>query len=352
MPLSAARVIHYHCPMEDGLTTNFEALLQAKIDGKTKPQGALGRMELLAAQIARIQQSVSPRMETCHLIIFAADHGMALSGVSAFPQVVTRQMVLNFLSGGAAANVFARSVGASLEVVDAGVAGQQLEHPDLRSERVGPGTQDAIAGPAMSVEQCSLAMETGRAIGAQTPADAICFGEMGIGNTSSAALISHKILNAPLESLIGRGTGLDGVGLSRKQALLHKAAARTDAPLPPLEALRQYGGFEIVMMAGAMQGAAAARKLVIVDGFIATAAALVAVKDDPAIADNLIYAHVSEEPGHRLVLQALDIIPLLDLGMRLGEGTGALLAWPLVKAAAAMLNEMASFDDAGVSGPA
>jgi len=322
------------------------------LDSKTKPVGSLGRLEALAFQIAALQKTLTPRMERCRLTIFAADHGMAAAGVSAYPQAVTRQMVLNFLDGGAAANVFARESDVDLQVVDAGVAGEPLNNEALISRRIAPGTANAIIEPAMTIEQRDQAIAVGQDIGATDQCDAVCFGEMGIGNTSSASLLAHKILGLSLTPLIGRGTGIDDEGLRRKRKLLEQAAARTPEQLFAADALVEYGGFEIAMMAGAMIGAAGAGKIVIVDGFIATAAALVALRYDEKISAHLVYAHVSAEGGHRMILDALDAKPLLDLGMRLGEGTGALLAWPLVKAAAAMLNDMATFDDANVSGPA
>lgn len=335
----------------DRSSGDLKTEIQAKIDGKTKPLGALGAIESLATQIALLQGTMSPVMQSCSLTIFAADHGMARAGVSAFPQTVTRQMVLNFLAGGAAANVFAKTLGVSLKVVDAGVAGEPLLHPDLISHSIAPGTQNAIEQPAMSAAQCEAALDMGIKLGAAAHTDAVCYGEMGIGNTSSATLIAHKILGLPLSGITGAGTGLDADGISRKLTLLQTASARTEDILPAMTALREYGGFEIVMMAGAMMGAAKAGKLVMVDGFIATAAALAAQTIEPSIKQALVYTHKSGERGHETVLNALDASPLLNLGLRLGEGTGALLAWPLVKSACAMLNDMASFESASVSGP-
>lgn len=330
----------------------METALRRCIDGKTKPLGALGRIEDLAARIARLKRSLAPEMSRCRLTIFAADHGLAAEGVSAYPQAVTRQMVLNFLGGNAAANVFARSVGAELRVVDAGVAGAPIEHAELLSRRIGAGTRNALREAAMTEAECARAIEAGRLLGADGVADAVCFGEMGIGNTSAATLVAHKVTGLPLGELVGRGTGLDDAGVARKRATLAEAAARTPDRLMPAQALAEYGGFEIVMMAGAILGAAAARRVVIVDGFIASVAALAAVTEEPRAAEALVFAHRSAERGHAAVLDALGAEPLLDLGMRLGEGTGALLAWPLVRAAAAMLAEMSSFESAGVSGPA
>ncbi|MEM6899025.1 MAG: nicotinate-nucleotide--dimethylbenzimidazole phosphoribosyltransferase [Pseudomonadota bacterium] len=330
----------------------FEVELRSAIDGKTKPVGALGRIETLAAQIARIQGTLSPNIQTCTLTIFAGDHGMAAAGVSAYPQAVTRQMVLNFLSGGAAANVFAASVGAKIQVIDAGIAGDAVEHPDLISRRIGPGTANAITGPAMTSGELGRALEAGRTVGEGVTADVACFGEMGIGNTSAASLIAAKLLGQPVADLVGRGTGLDDDGFLRKRALLEQAAARTSETVKVEEALIEYGGFEIAMMAAAMVSAAEARRIVVVDGFISSVAALCARAMSPGCEASFIFAHRSAEAGHGLVLDAFDAKPLLDLDMRLGEGTGALLAFPIVKAAAAMLRDMASFESSNVSGPA
>ena len=322
------------------------------IDSKTKPPGALGIVETLAAQIARVQGTLEPTLERCRLTLFAADHGIAHEGVSAYPQAVTRQMVGNFLAGGAAANVFARANDVDLQVVDAGVAGDPVVSPGLVSLRIAAGTRNFAMEPAMSGEQCDKALRAGRDLGAGIAADAAAFGEMGIANTSSASLIAHKLTGAGLDALIGRGTGLDDEGLAHKRAVLERAARRTAVRLDTRNALREYGGFEIAMMAGAMIGAARSGAIVLVDGFIASAAALAAVGLAPALRDYLVFAHRSSEQGHRTVLEALDARPLLDFDMRLGEGTGALTAWPILKCAAAMMSEMASFESAGVSGPA
>lgn len=326
--------------------------IRRAIDGKTKPLGALGVLENVAAQVARIQNTLTPRLRHCRLTIFAGDHGIAGEGVSPYPQTVTRQMVANFLAGGAAANVFARANGVDLQVVDAGVAGEPMEAPGLVSRRIAAGTRNCAVEPAMSREQCEEALRAGEALGAAVAADAAAFGEMGIGNTSSATLVAHKLTGAGLDSLVGRGAGLDDAGLERKREILDRAARRTAARLDGQDALREYGGFEMVMMAGAMVGAARAGAVVLVDGFIGGAVALAAVRLAPALREYLVFAHRSAEHGHCAVLLALDARPLLALDMRLGEGTGALLAWPVLKCAAAMLSEMASFESAGVSGPA
>lgn len=328
---------------------DFETALGAAIDGKTKPPGSLGRIEALAAQLARLQRTLAPRADRCRLTIFAADHGIAAEGVSAYPQAVTGEMVRNFLAGGAAANVFARELGAEVVVVDAGVAWDPPAHPGLVLARIGPGTANCAEGPAMTGAQLARALAEGAAIGRAGEAEVVAYGEMGIANTSSAALVAAKLLGMPVGEIAGRGTGLDDAGLAHKQAVLARAAARTAERLPPDEALAEYGGFEIAMMSGAMEAAAAARRLVLVDGFIATAAAAAALARAPGLRGAFVFCHRSQERGHARVLAAIGAEPLLDLGLRLGEGTGALLTLPLVRAAAAMLREMASFESAGVS---
>jgi nicotinate-nucleotide--dimethylbenzimidazole phosphoribosyltransferase len=327
----------------------MDASIQQHIDNKTKPQGALGAIESIGAQVARVQGSLAPVMQHCTLLLFAADHGVAQAGVSAFPAAVTRQMVLNFLQGGAAANVFARTNDVALIVVDAGVAGEPIVDEGLVSCRIAAGTDNFIEAPAMSRSQLEQAMANGLVLAAETAGDALAFGEMGIGNTSSAALLAHKLLGEPLASIIGRGTGLDDKGLQNKQRLLQQAAERTDARLSAEEALQQYGGFEIVTMVGAMLGAAASGRIIIVDGYIATAAVLAATRLRPEVLDYCIFAHESAETGHGIMLSALQAQGLLALNLRLGEGTGALLAWPLIQCAAAMMRDMASFMAAAVS---
>ncbi|KAA3654004.1 MAG: nicotinate-nucleotide--dimethylbenzimidazole phosphoribosyltransferase [Proteobacteria bacterium] len=329
--------------------------LQAKIDGKTKPPGALGRIELLALQIGRIQQTLSPALSQPQILVFAGDHGAARAGVSAYPQDVTWQMVENFLAGGAAINVFARQMRLGLRIVDAGVAHDFGPREGLINGKIAPGTANYIEQAAMTSAQCDKALRFGRELThriAERGGNAVGFGEMGIGNTASASLITHAITGVPLPQVVGRGTGLDDAGLDRKQALLGAALARGGRPADPLAVLAEYGGFEIAMMAGAMLGAAEKRMLLVIDGFIVTAALLVAQAIAPAITDYCVFAHRSEEAGHAAQLRHLNASPLLDLGLRLGEGTGAALAWPLLQAAVAMLNDMASFESAGVSGKA
>jgi len=335
--------------MTDNSHRLSDAEIQAFVDNKTKPLGALGRVEVLAAQLARFRNTLTPRIDSCELVIFVADHGIAREGVSAFPQAVTQQMVLNFLAGGAAANAFARSQNVPVHVVDAGVAGPALTKPNLISRRVGAGTQSSLHGPAMTLGQLRQALDWGAEIAASTPADALAFGEMGIGNTASASLVAHKLTGLSLDVLVGRGTGVDDAGLAHKKAVLAQAAARTAGALTPDATIAEYAGFEMAMMAGAMQAAAEDGRIVLVDGFIATASAAAALARAPHIRPAMVFCHRSQEAGHRALLDWLQADPLLELEMRLGEGTGALLAWPLVKAASAMLCDMASFDSAGVS---
>ena len=333
------------------LSRGLDAAIRRAIDSKTKPLGALGALEALALRIARIQGTLTPSLRLCRLVLFAADHGVAREGVSAYPQEVTRQMVANFLEGGAAANVFARETGVDLSVVDAGIAGEPMDATGLVPRRIAAGTRNFAVEPAMTADEYDAALRNGLVLGEDISADVAAFGEMGIANTSSASLVAHKLTGAGLEALVGRGTGLDDGGLAHKTAVLERAAARTAPRLDPGDALCEYGGFEIVMMAGAMIGAARIGSVVLVDGFIASVAALAAVELAPGLSDYLVFAHRSAEPGHGVVLDALEAQPILDLDMRLGEGTGALLAWPLLRCAAAMLAKMASFESAGVSGP-
>jgi len=332
----------------------LDTALAAKINGKTKPVGSLGRMETLALQIGRVRGALTPSLNKPHLVVFAGDHGAARAGISAFPQEVTWQMVENFLAGGAAINVFARANGLDLVIVDAGVAHDFGNRAGLVDAKVAPGgTASYLDGAAMTPEQCALAMQRGAAIVdriANAGCELIGYGEMGIGNTASASLITHCLGGAPLAACVGRGTGLDDAGLARKNTLLQQALdGWPERNADPLAVLARYGGFEIAMMAGAMLAAAQRRLLVLVDGFICGAAALVAARIAPAFLDYAVFSHLSREPGHRLQLAALGVEPLLDLDLRLGEGTGAALAWPLVRAACAFLNEMASFESAGVA---
>ena len=328
----------------------LHARLQHKIDHKTKPLGALGRLEGLALQLGLIQRSETVIFRQPQMVVFAADHGVAAEGVSAFPQAVTVQMVANMLAGGAAINVFARQHGFDLQVVDAGVAAEIPPHPQLLQRKLAPGTRNLCTEPAMTQDQAHLALHAGMQIVQALPGNVVAFGEMGIGNTSAAALLLARLAGVSLIDATGRGTGLSDEQLARKQRVLARALARKPAATAPLEALADLGGFEIAMMTGAMLQAASERRVVLVDGFIASAAALVAYALMPVVKDYLVFCHRSAERGHALLLAHLNAQPLLALDLRLGEGSGALLAWPLLQSAAAFLNEMASFAAAGVSG--
>lgn len=332
---------------------SLEAALRRKIDNKTKPLGALGRLEDLALQIGLAQKSLSPTLAKPHIVVLAGDHGAAKAGISAYPQDVTWQMVENFLAGGAAINVFARANGIGLTVVDAGVNHDFGVRDNLVDAKIAPGTANYLEGPAMTAAQRDAAMAKGAEIVGRLVADgcdAIGFGEMGIGNTASASLITHCLTDASLADCVGRGTGLDDAGLARKRELLALALTRhRGAQDDALGVLAQFGGFEIAMMAGGMLAAAQAGRIVLVDGFICGAAALVAWRVAPAFRDYAVFCHASAEPGHKAQMAALQARPLVDLGMRLGEGTGAAVAWPLLRAACAFVNEMASFESAGVS---
>ncbi|PSL26391.1 nicotinate-nucleotide--dimethylbenzimidazole phosphoribosyltransferase [Chitinophaga ginsengisoli] len=335
------------------INKDITAALQHKIDNKTKPLGALGLLENIALQIGCIQQTLTPVLRQPNIVVFAGDHGIAKEGVSPFPQEVTYQMVFNFLQGGAGINVFTRQNGMQIRVVDAGVNFDFNQHPGLIHAKVGMGTKSYLHEPAMTQVQCAEAMEKGAAIVReihQEGCNVIGFGEMGISNTSAAAIIMSLLGDIPLEQCIGRGTGLDDEGLTKKKAILAEAIAR-HKPIDktPINVLSTFGGFEIAMMCGAMLQAAASGMIILVDGFISTAALLTASKINEHILDYCIFTHQSNERGHHLMLSHLKAVPLLHLGMRLGEGTGAAVAYPIILSAVTFLNEMASFESAGVS---
>jgi nicotinate-nucleotide--dimethylbenzimidazole phosphoribosyltransferase len=329
--------------------TALASRLQHLLDRKTKPQGALGRLEALALQIGLIQQSESPQWHQPQLIVFAADHGLAQRGVSAYPSDVTWQMVENFLAGGAAVSVLARQHGLALTVVDAGVNHLFQPRPGLVDRKIARGTADTSEGVAMSEAQCLQAMDAGGEVVRTLPGNAVLLGEMGIGNTSSASLLLAGLTGAELPRCVGRGTGLDDAGLARKLDVLGRVLQRHRDVATPLGMLAAMGGFEIAMLAGAALQAAAQRRTIVVDGFIAGVALLVASRLAPAVVDYCVFAHSSAEPGHALLMQHLGVRPLFDLGLRLGEASGAALAWPLLQSAVLILNEMASFESAGVS---
>ncbi len=335
--------------IESTFDDGIEARLRHKIDHKTKPLGALGQLEDLALQLGLIQRSEIISLEAPQMVVFAADHGIAAEGVSAYPQAVTAQMVANMLAGGAAINVLARQHGFALQVVDAGVASDMADHAGLSKRKIAYGTQNICNGPAMTDEQLHAALQGGFDTVKGLPGNVLAFGEMGIANTSAAALLLHRLAGISLEDATGRGTGLSNAQLLHKQKVLVMAATRHADACAPLQALAALGGFEIAMMTGAMLQAASERRVILVDGFIAGAAALAAQALVPQVQDYMVFCHRSAERGHRLLLGHLKVRPLLDLDMRLGEGTGALLAWPLVLSSACLMNEMASFESAGVS---
>ena len=330
--------------------------LQHKLDNKTKPLGALGRLEQLALRLGQIQGTESPMLQAPQMLVCAGDHGLAAKGVSAYPSDVTWQMVENFLAGGAAVSVLARQHGLQLTVADCGVAREVPAReavpgaPRLVRCRVAAGTQDASVGPAMTEAQCAQALRNGMDIVRAMPGNALLLGEMGIGNTSVASLLLARLAGVPLAECTGAGTGLDAAGIARKQAVLEQALAANAGATQPLEALAALGGFEVATLTGAVLQAAAERRVIVVDGFITCAAVLVAVRLAPAVLQRCVFAHRSGERGHGHMLQALQAQPLLDLGLRLGEGSGAALAWPLLESACRVLREMASFQAAGVDG--
>jgi nicotinate-nucleotide--dimethylbenzimidazole phosphoribosyltransferase len=322
------------------------------VDSKTKPPGSLGRIEALAIQIAGIQQTLKPVADPARLLLFAADHGMVADGVSAWPSEVTTQMVANFLAGGAAANIFARTNDVEITIADAGILGDLPASDALRRANIRKGTRNAVSEDAMTPDECARALAFGADLAAESVANGartILLGEMGIGNTSSAVLLAHALVGLPITDLTGPGAGLDSDGVKKKIEILERAASRHTGRLAPLDAMAAYGGLELAAMAGALIGAASAGAIVLVDGFIATAAALCALQARPDAAPYCVFAHRSKEPGHRLLLQQLGCDALIDLDLRLGEGTGALLAYPLLRSACAMLSEMATFESAGVS---
>ncbi|MDR5899716.1 nicotinate-nucleotide--dimethylbenzimidazole phosphoribosyltransferase [Halomonas vilamensis] len=328
---------------------------RAYLDTLTKPPGSLGELEALAIQLSAITGMAKPNVSPPHIVVFAADHGVASEGVSAFPQEVTAQMVANFASGGAAINVFARQIGAEVEIVDVGVA-STLTLPGVTLAKVRASTANMVVEDAMHAEEALAAIEQGVAAverAKKAGANCIIVGEMGIANTTASSAMLAAFTGVPVAQVVGAGTGINSAQLAHKVAVIERALrARQANADEPLDVLAKLGGLEIAAMTGAYLAAAAHRTPAIVDGFIATVAALTACRLCPLVRDYLIFGHRSHEPGHATALEALDAKPLLSLGMRLGEGSGAALAFPLLQAAAAMLSEMASFADAGVSNKA
>ena len=325
------------------------AQVQQRLDQLTKPQGALGRLEALALQVAWVQGTTHPAWLAPQLLVFAADHGIAAQGVSAYPSEVTAQMVLNMLAGGAAVSVLARQHGLALTVVDCGVAHHFTPQAGLHIAKVCHGAADSSTGAALTDEQCEAALTNGMQLVQSLPGNVLLLGEMGIANTSAAALLMARLTALPLADCVGRGTGLTDAGLARKTAVLQRALQRHADVHGPLQLLAAVGGAEIATMVGAVLQAAHERRVVVVDGFITTAAVAVAAALRPAVLQRCVFAHGSAEAGHGRWLLALGAQPLLHLGLRLGEGSGAALAWPLLVSALQLLDQMASFASASVA---
>ncbi len=326
---------------------------QKRLDNLTKPPGSLGILESIAVQLASIQAQPLPVLGDKVVMVMAADHGVVAEGVSAFPQEVTPQMVINFLNQGAAINVLAKHTGARVVVTDVGIAGEALDHPDLNSRKVRPGTSNMAREAAMTETEAIAALEVGiEMVNREIDAGAtlIATGEMGIGNTTASSAILAAFTGQNIELITGRGTGINDTSLLKKQAVI-KQALEVNRPDPsqPLDVLRKVGGLEIAALTGVILGAAARKVPVVVDGFISTAAALVAFKLKEQSQLYMIASHLSQEPGHRIVLDEIGLKPMLHLDLRLGEGTGAVLAFPLIEAAVKIMHEMATFEQAGVS---
>ena len=335
------------------VSSSINVDLKKKIDGKTKPPGSLGRLETLALQCGRIQNSLTPELINPTILVFAGDHGITEEGVSPYPQEVTAQMVLNFLNGGAAINVFCRQNNISLHVVDAGVKTDLPGHAELIKAKIGRGTKNFCKEPAMSLEECERAIDKGAELSRTVPVstcNVIGFGEMGIGNTSSAAALTQRFTGLPVENCVGKGTGLDDSGLAQKQNIIRQALEKHAEIKEPQAVLSTFGGFEIAMMVGAMLESAVLKRIILIDGFIAAAAFLAASRIVPEIQQYAVFTHQSDEKGHAEILKYLQAEPLILLGMRLGEGTGAAVAFPILQSAVSFLKHMASFESAGVSG--
>lgn len=343
----------YHYDIK-AVSHQLDEAIKQTIDTKTKPPGSLGQLERLAAQIARIEGTLTPEPPSLNHLVFAADHGVCQQGVSPYPSEVTRQMVLNFMSGGAAINVFCRQHHVPITVVDAGIQGDPLPpHPAFIDARIRAGSGDISQTAAMTPQDLEKALSTGGELARMQLAEGaslLSFGEMGIGNTTAGAALMAATLDLPAELCVGQGTGADPALQLHKTRIVEQALTLHRAALKDGAAIMQHlGGLELAMMAGAMAATAEVGKSFIVDGFLATAALLTVWRDQPEVLDYAIFSHLSDEHGHHLMLNRLGVNPLLQLDLRLGEGTGAVLAWPLVQSAVAMLNEMASFESAGVS---
>jgi nicotinate-nucleotide--dimethylbenzimidazole phosphoribosyltransferase len=327
---------------------DWRARARSALDAKTMPRGALGQLEALAETLADVHGTLAPDLARVRCAIFVADHGVAREGVSAYPREVTAAMLANFAAGGAALNVLARALEVEVEVVDVGVDAGAVP-AGVVDARIGAGTSNLLYGPAMSSSQCQLALAAGAAAVARAGGcGALGIGEMGIGNTTAASALLAAVSCHRPEDCVGAGTGVAGAALARKRAVVAQAVARCGALTDPARLLAELGGFEIAAMCGAMIAAAERRIPIVVDGFVATVAALIAVRLAPETRRVLLFAHRSAERAHGLALEALAARPLLDLDLRLGEGSGAVLAMPLLRAAAAILAEMATFESACV----
>lgn len=339
-------------PLPDLQNPELTQTLQIRLDQKTKPLGALGQLESLALQLGQILGTETPVLHQPQLVVFAGDHGLTARAVSAYPSEVTWQMVENFLAGGAAVSVLARQHGLALTVVDCGVKHAFAPRARLVVKKplgAQAGTNDASIGPAMSHSQCLEAIANGQDIVRALPGNVLLLGEMGIGNTSAAALLLARLTGNDIALCTGAGTGLDEAAVQRKTEVLRQVLRRHAAAVSPLEAMAVFGGFEMATMLGAVMQAAQERRVIVVDGFIASSVILVAYAIAPVVLQRCVFAHRSGERGHALMLAYLKARPLLDMSLRLGEGSGAALAWPLLQSACLILAEMASFAQAGVS---
>jgi len=337
---------------ETNIKVDFDKELKHKIDTKTKPLGSLGKLEKIAFQIAKIQKTLNPKLKKPSMLVFAADHGISDEGVSPFPKEVTWQMVMNFVAGGAAINIFCEQNNLDLNVVDAGVDYDFPKTKGLIHAKIAYGTQNMKLTEAMRLDQCNLAIKKGADIvdkKASEGCNIIGFGEMGISNTSSASALMSKFCEIPVEETVGKGTGLNNEGLLHKKAILKEVLELHKDKTEPLDILAAVGGFEIAMMTGAMLKAYHNNMIILIDGFISTSALLAAQAMENKILDNCIFTHKSDENGHAKMLEFFNADPILHLNMRLGEGSGAAVAYPIVASAISFLNEMASFESAGVS---
>lgn len=336
----------------DSLSDILNKELQKKIDTKTKPVGSLGILERIAFQMGRIQNSLNPKISNPNVVVFAGDHGIADDGVSFYPKSVSYQMLYNYMQGGAASTVFAKQHGIKFNVVDSGIDHDFAPDLPIINRKLAYGTKNYRFEPAMTREQCLEGISRGAAVIEEihnNGCNFITFGEKGIGNTSSASLILSLLGDISLEECVGRGTGLDQEGVKTKYDLLNEGLSKYKGDNDPINVLTHFGGFEIVMIVGAMLKAAELKMTLLIDGFIITSALLAAFKINPKVREYCLFAHKSNEQAHIKMLKIMDGEPILDIGMRLGEATGAMVCYPLIKSAVQFMNEMASFQDAGVS---